>query len=542
MRTAGESVPENMDSVIKGNMPSHDYPYFINSYQLMGSKNKILQQSQNENKFKSKLVIYKPELADIKSLHADTTRNVKISDEDVSALSAEQLQDHVERIFGVHAKNVIGHHSQIVAYYVLSPVMAYYLGGNSNDYMIQRGRNNILENIFLYENRIPLRSVAQEFIYLKIPQDPEFLLTEKLAETNKPRSGQSPEEVKTDVELNWKKWWKFKYNCKVLARATNDGYEILGIGTDNPLIAAFYLGDEKSLQLTDEMINTVLKIQIKANEFLKKMQTKLESAPAEKIDAIKSKVTNLEKLLEKIDLFKNGELTFPQFVNIVTGLYKISRDIEHTGPVSVPLNKALNFLGVHIASGTTASLNSYAQELKRILNDMIASAKPALRPALDDTSKEVDFKEKFNEVKTAIQNYLDNRDDKLSFLSKNFDRDRGQLRATAYITLLEQAQTPLGQAIIILALLNGEGTQLKNKVVNSFGGASEKEIKDDLLKVIKTALPVELLQDTAIKLMNNITAKADSNKKVNFEEEFKAMSTIELGTSAPRRPSPPRSP
>jgi hypothetical protein len=153
---------------------------------------------------------------------------------------------------------------------------------------------------------------------------------------------------------------------------------------------------------------------------------------------------------------------------------------------------------------------------------------------LNDTSKEISFKENFNSVTSVIKEYLVNRDTTITFLSKKFDSERGNIRAMSYISLLEQAQTSLGQAIIIYAILNGKGTELKSNVMKVFDPMSEKEIKENLEQVINTALPAKILQDTAMQLVNSIIVKAESNKRVDLEDEFKAITTLEVG-STPQR-------
>lgn len=521
---------ENLDAVIKDNMPTYIYPYFINSYQLMASKNEYITQLQSLNKFTSKLVITNLEPAAIGSLYADTTRNIKISNQDISNLSEAETQETIDKTFGVNAKNIIEQHNQNLTYMVLTPVQNYFMKGN---YLLYTG-SKTQENIFLYDNRLPLRTTETEFAYINVPQDRDFMLDEKLAEIKVPHPKKTLEENKRDVELTWRSAWKLKYNCKVLARATADGYEVLGIGTDDPLVVCAYLGSEKMAKLVGDMLDTTLEIEASTTQFLAKMQAKLEVAQNSKIDAISKKITNLEKVLEKIKLFKNGELSFPQFVKIIGDLSRISVDIPHTGPISQPLNRVLNTVGFHKASGTTAIQKKNALKLEEILNQMIADAQPLLQKELNDTSKEVHFKEKFNFIAATIKDYLANRDKTLSRVSRKFDSERGNLRAMSYLSLLEQAQTSLGQAIIIYALLNGKGTELKSNVVNLFSPMNENEIKESLKQVINTALPAKILQDTAMQLANNITVKAESNKRVNFEEEFKTMTTLEVGRTQPR--------
>jgi hypothetical protein len=366
------AAAENLDIVIKDNMPTYTYPYLINSYQLMASNNTHLRLWQGLNKFTSKLVIANPEPAPISLLYADTTRNVKISNEDISHLSVEETQETIDKTFGANAKHLIDHYNQNVAYLVLSPVQEYFIQGY---YLLQMGEKTLKEDIFLYENRIPLRTIEIEYTYIRVPQDPDFMLDEKLAAIAVPHEKKTPAENKRDMELKWKSEWKFKYNCKVLARATPDGYEILGIGTDDPLVVSTYLGSEKTAKFVNDMLNTTLEIQVETTKFLKKIQAKLAAAPESKKEAISKKVTNLEIVLEKVKLFKNGELSFPQFVKSIGDLSKISRDIQHTGLVSEPINKVLNTVGIHKASGTTAILKKNALKLQEILNEMIADAK-----------------------------------------------------------------------------------------------------------------------------------------------------------------------
>ncbi len=525
-----ETSAENLDVIINDNMPTYDYPYLINSYQLMASENNYIKQLHVLGDFSSKLVIANEAPTTITSLHTDTTRNIKISNHNISDLNEKETYETIVNTFGEHAQNIIDHHNQNVSYLVLTPVQQYFMEGN---YLLQTA-NDTKEDIFLYGDSTPIRTVEIESAYVRVPEDPNFILDEKLALIAKGHPKKTPEEYRRDIELAWKGAWKFKYNCKVLARPTSDGYEILGIGTDNPLVASAYLGSEKMTKLVGDMLDTTLEIEASTQKFLKKMQAKLPLASGIQIEMISRKIVNLQLVLEKVKLFKNGELSFPQFVKAIGDLSRISQDIQHTGMLSVPINNFLNTLGLHKDSGTTGLLKKNALKLEEIFSQMLTDAEPLLRSEKNDTSKELAFKEKFNSVEEAIKDYLANRINSLPLLSKTFDSERGNLRAHAYISLLESAQTPLGQALVIYALLNGRGKELKSRVVGVFTPTTESEIKENLMQVIKTALPGDLAHASAISIASSIIEKAESNKKANFNDEIKSLNILEVGTQQRR--------
>jgi hypothetical protein len=549
-----------LDKVAQDTMPTYQFPYLINSTQLMTSPNSLLKEAQKDNKYKSKLVLkgHETPKQNLNQLHLDTKRNVRISNENVGKLTQEQIKELVQKTFGdKHAENILNHYSQLVSYIVYNPILAYFVDPDDpyKDYMIKRKDDLQHENIYLYDN-IPLRTIEIASMWLQIPQDENFMQKGKLEQKEKAVGREKSEEkavggqddeldekeitqnitaeqIKQGIENDWRGWWKYKFNCKLVTRATEDGFQILGIGTDDPLMACMYLGTDNAKQLFHDMINATLQVQVDAEAFLKKLEGKLAKAPESK--AIQSKIVTMKKVLEKVDSFKNGELTFTQFVKAINDLHQISLEIEHTGPLSAPINKSLHFLGLQKASGTSVAIQSSAKELEKVLNNMKNSSAATLRVSLEDTSKDVDFKGNLHGVKEVILKYQSTRDQNLSLFTQAFDKERGNIRATSYINLLEQSQTPLGEAIVISAILNGKGTQMKEAVINSFSGQNEKEIKENLLKIIKTSLPTEILQKSALELVDNITKKAESNKKdINFKDEVITISRFEIGTTPPR--------
>lgn len=117
--------------------------------------------------------------------------------------------------------------------------------------------------------------------------------------------------------------------------------------------------------------------------------------------------------------------------------------------------------------------------------------------------------------------YLSTRHQTLNFLSRNFDSDRGRLRALAYQQLLADDLPELNKLIIIQALLSSpDGITLQNHVATAIGFSNLDTAKNAIHQTILNlaSLSEEKLQptlETIYTVLNTLTQSAHINPGIH---------------------------
>lgn len=365
----------NTQELLQEQFPDERYPYFISPKMLLASTNPFLvmvaegkngkfiydNPSEMTEKYAKRLTAVNIELKRLMRIN-DELYNKKANDE---AYEDEEINQLLKDILGLdNAINFIKHYNQ-EQIYLLSQTTRIYYQEVWNDLRVL-GIHNIPESY--YENIFPsgelaLREVVSDHININVPnEDPD-----------------NPEN------------WKFKIDLKIVSVITQAGFEIIGAGTNSPLIANMLLNKHNPCKQLEMMVHAVSLVEKDAkkaledcrNEILKLIANQNESesrAIQNQKELLEAKLTPLNLITQKIKAFKLGQIELEELISSVAGLVKMAETIPHSG---ISSQNSMMFFG-----GSQLRLNSPFVKWMINISDSLNEIKDVLHTNLKPASKQ----------------------------------------------------------------------------------------------------------------------------------------------------------
>jgi len=334
---------------------------------------------------------------------------------------------------------------------------------------------------------------------------------------------------KASIREQWMGCWRFKADIKILSRASKEGYEILAIGTDSALVACMYLDKNNPNEILRNIVQTLLEMEVSILSQLTKVMAKAEQAVEPKKFALESKLTSLQLILEKINSFKLGKISFETFVKQINDSHKIAVTIKNTGPVSAPLSAGLGLFGIKVSSGSAKLLGRFVGKFKDISDEMVNVLMPNVRPQIEETSKDIDFKQTLFDCKNLFDKYYKHgQEEVFPHAQNNLFSTENLMHAFKYAPLVDKAETPLGLAIVLSAILNDKNATISKMLTELFNVKDVDTLQKGLLHVIKNSTPSNTIYNSAIQVVDSLTKKfASKDLYVFYVDEVKSIEALE---------------
>jgi flagellin-specific chaperone FliS len=320
LRSNQEKALQHADNKID----PENFPYQISGAQVRSSKNKYYQDQLDYNAVAianpTKFIVMgklKDNLAGIKK---DVERSLRINDIKVPEeifKDADKLKQFLETELGKeNAANLIRHYDQGIPMLISGGITA--SGGANEAGEIDFNPSSHTEKLYV-ENGVVYRDAAIENIKIFVPKDP-----------------------------NSDERWLFKTKVKILSMLTADGFEIVKVGTDNPLICNSILLESSHPDLKN-MLDKI--VEYEANLWEKKLKFEKDPESDKKLDLV-------NKALDKTGEFKKGAITFDELTKGIRELSDVP--VKHLSVTG----KALSLFGT--PPGITKTLNEFAASLEKV--------------------------------------------------------------------------------------------------------------------------------------------------------------------------------
>jgi hypothetical protein len=398
-------MPDN-SAIIAKLLDPDNYQYLLTPQLLLKSENASITRTiainHNLNHVLDKFILSNPanQRDNLQQLNHDYAREVRIDNlpyqQNVPMPDAE-FREFIVATFGEeNITHFLAHYSQKLSYLAILPAKEIFVESLSDLDAIGVKKNpEHTENIFSIDDAL-LREVTTEYLYVSVPQDKGFRLddyTQMLQQEDQEFNAMNQEKLseeelislKNDRVNNYNGIWKFKSSTKILARSTAEGFEILGIATDSALAANMIMNSGEPAGQLKKLVETILEFQKQVTAKKLELVGNLYSAAT---DASVMNLTEKEKYINLISNaisdFKNGVITFDNFVKGVQEVYVKAKAVEPRGIMRNAINMFMLFSRQEkVDSPTSAMIKGFATKLEGIQKDMRQAAEVGVNPRND---------------------------------------------------------------------------------------------------------------------------------------------------------------
>jgi hypothetical protein len=281
--------------------PQEDYPYLFSAEELLKSENVFLQAQLDINKQHSKEVTQNHNSSkffsvgnnDFHRLEVDLERNLRIENEKIT-LKGQELRTFLIKKFGAaNATQVIKHYDQGISYLVSGLVASSVAAPDIMDTSVfsPGSASDVSQNLFKFQDTV-FRDVAVKEFVLKVTED-KF----------------HPE-------------WHLKINFKVVSHSTPDGFSILHVGTDSPLICNAIMNKTVHDEVK-KLVQAILVFETSLSAKHHKFTTK---------ETFKNKKRQfIDIVMLSVNEFREGKITFESFCESMDKHAKVALTLKHDG-------------------------------------------------------------------------------------------------------------------------------------------------------------------------------------------------------------------
>lgn len=399
-----------IEEIVAEQFPPKLYPYFVSIEQLLQSTNSYIAEARRETPSEQKFILNQSHINpdNLHQLKKDLAREIEIEGvykKRGQQMTEEDIQSRLKEELGeANLALLIKEYSQIQSYLSTEPFKAAFKEGPDEDVdpennLGAKNPDNVKQKIFMIDDKV-FREVIVDYIYIKVPEDREFILPEKLKEievANNERKKNGEKEYtareKTDKLSLWQGFWKYSINLKNLSVLTENGFEVLGMGSNSPLAFNVMLDRENPRDQIMKIINAVVGVEKEnAAKIADMMNKQQKEVKAERHDSSRKlnaddKSDILTDIAAAIALFKLGTIQFEELVREVKKLHAKANEVEHTNPLKRGLESiSIGFFGDKgkIQSPTAKLIGTFVKKLEEVQKDVEKIANP------DEVRKEVD--------------------------------------------------------------------------------------------------------------------------------------------------------